>query len=312
MLHAVSPVRQYASTSSATVARLLWISIAGTVGCFHVPGYDFPLSCQTDPTLCDASASSSNHSPAQSSSNLVVATQVSTATQATGSHGLEASANGQVLPEANDAGDAQEPVRENDAGTPELKHLSTAGTAAGSTSVTNTTSTYALSSSPSASTVPISTQTAVLSSSAAPSVSSTSAVPSGPSVISIRITGDEVLGGGQVFIKLFASDPNGSHMEPISAEVPADMYLFKGVDAAFQVSPARPPGSHFVIVGTENSAPLTRTFRFYLSDGTSVSKTLDAATSDDMVTYPGDTKVTGDRYVVFHWTGTTLEVVVKT
>jgi hypothetical protein len=63
--------------------------------------------------------------------------------------------------------------------------------------------------------------------------------------------------------------------------------------------------------GAEGSDPLTRTYQFNFSDGTSVSKAVQAARSDNILLYPDATVGSGDDYVLFHFTGADVEVLRK-
>jgi hypothetical protein len=127
---------------------------------------------------------------------------------------------------------------------------------------------------------------------------------------SIRITGVEVPGGGDPGASLqgwFSADADGQNLVPVS-NIPQGMRLYQSLDLSQQFNPRLPPDTYLVLTSLENSNALTRTFQFNFSDGTSVSKDVQASTSGAIVLTPG----TGDSYVSFHFTGADVDVLRKT
>jgi hypothetical protein len=124
---------------------------------------------------------------------------------------------------------------------------------------------------------------------------------------SIGITGSAVPGGGDPQSSLdgwFTADPDGSNLVRVSS-IPQGMRLWQSLDLSQQFSPALPPDTHLVLTSMENSNALVRNFQFNFSDGTSVSKEVQAGTSGDIVLTPAGT----DTYVSFHFTGADVEVI---
>lgn len=134
----------------------------------------------------------------------------------------------------------------------------------------------------------------------------------GLTVNSIGIDGDEVPGGGgQIFVRgWYASDANGRNRQLVG-EISGDFRLYFEIHRNTQMDSPQPPGTYFLLTGEEGSDPLTRSFQFNLSDGTSVTKEVQASRSDNMLLYPDATVGSGDPFVLFEFTGADVNVLRK-
>jgi hypothetical protein len=131
-------------------------------------------------------------------------------------------------------------------------------------------------------------------------------------VESIGIDGDAVPGGGgQLFMRgWWKSDANGRNLVAIS-DFGDVVYMYQSIHRNSILDDPLPPDSYVLLTGAEGSDPLTRTFQFNFSDGTSVSKVVEASRSDNMLLYPDAEPGSGDDYILFHFTGADVEVLRK-
>jgi hypothetical protein len=134
----------------------------------------------------------------------------------------------------------------------------------------------------------------------------------GLAVESIGLEGDEVPGGGgQIFVRgWYESDENGRNRQLVG-EFSSDFRLYFSLDMNTQMDSPQPPGTYFLLTGEEGSDPLTRTFQFNLSDGTSVTKEVQASRSDNMLLHPDAVVGGGDPFVLFEFTGADVNVLRK-
>ncbi|MGC4091522.1 MAG: hypothetical protein QM756_27310 [Polyangiaceae bacterium] len=132
-------------------------------------------------------------------------------------------------------------------------------------------------------------------------------------VTSINISGAAVSGGGgQIFLDgWFKSDANGQNRTRIGT-LSVQQYLWGAIDVTTPLSPQLAPNSYVLLTGSEGSVSITRSFQFNLSDGTSVTKSVQAARSDNMLLYPDAVVGSGDPFVLFQWTGADVNVLTKT
>jgi hypothetical protein len=130
----------------------------------------------------------------------------------------------------------------------------------------------------------------------------------GLSIRSIRVTGTGVAGGGgQIMIDgWFKTDSTGRNKVRVSS-IPQG-YLYQAIDMSSQLTTALPPNNYLVLTGAEGSNALTRTFQFNLSDGSSISKSVQASSSEQILLSEGS----GDAFMLFQWTGATINVLPKT
>jgi hypothetical protein len=132
-------------------------------------------------------------------------------------------------------------------------------------------------------------------------------------VTSIRITGTAVSGGGsQIFMDgWFKSNASGGNLVRLST-FPFTQYLHNALDVSSPLSPKLAPNSYVLLTGSEGSNALTRTFQFNLSDGSSVTKSVQVASSANILLVPEATVGSGDPYVLFQFTGADVNVLSKT
>jgi len=138
----------------------------------------------------------------------------------------------------------------------------------------------------------------------------------GLSIKSIRVTGTEVSGGGDPHASLdgwFKTDANGHNLVRVSTISTTIGRLWASMDMVSTLTTPLPPNNYLVLTDAESSNMLSRTFQFNLSDGTAVTKTVSASSSDEIVLYPPiDVVPTGDPFMLFQWTGATVNVLSKT
>lgn len=131
-------------------------------------------------------------------------------------------------------------------------------------------------------------------------------------LVSIRITGSAVPGGGdpQTFTEgWWKSDENGRNLEAVPPLITIGR-LWDSQDKSAPFTSPLPPDTYLLLAGAESSNALTRRFQFNLSDGTAVTKDVDASGAQDIIlsVYPTE----GDIYVLFHFTGADVNVLRKT
>ena len=134
----------------------------------------------------------------------------------------------------------------------------------------------------------------------------------GLAVQSIELNGDAVPGGGgQIFVRgWYAADENGNDRRLVG-ELSSEFRLYSSVHMNTQMDSPQPPGTYFLLTGEEGSDPLTRSFQFNLSDGTSVTKEVQASRSDNMLLHPEAEVGGGDPFVLFEFTGADVNVLRK-
>jgi len=134
----------------------------------------------------------------------------------------------------------------------------------------------------------------------------------GLAVQSIGIEGDAVPGGGgQIFVRgWYRADQNGQN-RTLAGEISSQFRLYGSLDINTQMASPQGPGTFFLLTGEEGSDPLTRTFQFNLSDGTSVTKEVQASRSDNMLLHPDAVVGGGDPFVLFEFTGADVIVLRK-
>lgn len=123
-------------------------------------------------------------------------------------------------------------------------------------------------------------------------------------VQSIAIRGDAVPGGGgQIFTRgWYKSDQYGQNRVMVGEIIP-EFRMYGSLDIHTPLDSPQGPGTYFLLTGAEGSDPLTRSFQFNLSDGTSVTKEVEASRSDNLLLYPDATVGSGDPFVLFEFTG---------
>lgn len=125
----------------------------------------------------------------------------------------------------------------------------------------------------------------------------------------IRITGTAVAGGGDPHSSLdgwFKSDANGRNLVRVSS-IPQGMRLWDSIDLQQVLTSPLPPNNYLLLTDAESSNALTRNFQFTLSDGTSITKVVQAGDSSEIVLLEG----TGDPFMLFQWTGADVKVIAK-
>lgn len=131
----------------------------------------------------------------------------------------------------------------------------------------------------------------------------------GLSIKSIRITGAQGTGGGSqiMFDGWFKTDSTGHNKVRVST-ISVTQYLWQSLDVTSQLMTALPPNNYLALTGAEGSNPLTRTFQFNLSDGSSITKSVQVSSSEEILLSEGS----GDDFMLFQWTGATVNVLPKT
>lgn len=125
---------------------------------------------------------------------------------------------------------------------------------------------------------------------------------------SVRVTGSAVAGGaGQIMTDgWFKTDSAGHNKERVST-IP-QLNLHDSIDMSSTLTTPLPPNNYLVLTGVLGSNALTRTFQFNLSDGSSITKTVQASNAQEILLSEG----TGDAFMLFQWTGATVNVLPKT
>lgn len=129
----------------------------------------------------------------------------------------------------------------------------------------------------------------------------------------IGIKGAAVSGGGnpQLTHGWWSSDQNGQNRVEASEPLVSIGRLYSSLDIRSHFDPPLAPDTYLLLTGAESSNPLTRTFQFDFSDGTGVTKQVEASGSDDIILYFDPVVGSGDDFVLFHFTGADVQVLRK-
>ncbi|MES1175733.1 MAG: hypothetical protein ABUL62_15535 [Myxococcales bacterium] len=129
-------------------------------------------------------------------------------------------------------------------------------------------------------------------------------------IVSVEVYGSAVSGGGSYshLDGWFTTDSSGKN--PVQqGTFSLQSTLWAQIDVVTQFPTPIAPNSYLVFGGAnEGSNPLTRNFQFNLSDGSSITKAVQASSSINILYNP----VATDLFTMFQWTGATVNVLSKT